>query len=393
MKELPARDGARPMGTSFTTKGRTSRNMLLDDLLAAVRGDGHEAYDFRASGRGPRQIFPAREVWKPEAYVEAIMGSVAQAQFAADLAALDACDCVILLTPCGNDAHAEAGYAHGRNIPVIVYLGEGFRPGLLHRFFNGFVATSGPALCPGGSCTTRRGENRRPHPARARRIPAAVVAIRVMPARNVAQRGDALELLRALPDACTSLVFFDPQYREVLDKLAYGNEGARQRERCALPAMTSEYIDTCCREIARVLWPSGYLMLWADTFNICEAHHRRIVDVLPCVDLIAWDNLRIGNGYRSRRRGGYLLVLQKRPLRAKATWRDHAIPDRWPEKVDRKVHPHIKPIGLIERLITAVTEIGDLVVDPAAGSFVVLHAAQQLGRNFCGCDLLLEEPS
>jgi hypothetical protein len=141
MKELPARDGARPMGTSFTTKGRTSRNMLLDDLLAAVRGDGHEAYDFRASGRGPRQIFPAREVWKPEAYVEAIMGSVAQAQFAADLAALDACDCVILLTPCGNDAHAEAGYAHGRNIPVIVYLGEGFRPGLLHRFFNGFVAT------------------------------------------------------------------------------------------------------------------------------------------------------------------------------------------------------------------------------------------------------------
>ena len=45
-----------------------------------------------------------------------------------------------------------------------------------------------------------------------------------------------------------------------------------------------------------------------------------------CVDLIAWDNLRPGNGYRSRRRGGYLLVLQKPPLRAKATWRDHGIP-------------------------------------------------------------------
>ena len=51
---------------------------------------------------------------------------------------------------------------------------------------------------------------------------------------NVAQQGDALELLRSLPDGCTPLVFFDPQYRGVLDKLAYGNEGARQRERAKL---------------------------------------------------------------------------------------------------------------------------------------------------------------
>ena len=46
-------------------------------------------------------------------------------------------------------------------------------------------------------------------------------------ARNVAQHGDALELLRSLPDACARLAFFDPQHRENLDKLKYGNEGAR----------------------------------------------------------------------------------------------------------------------------------------------------------------------
>jgi site-specific DNA-methyltransferase (adenine-specific) len=99
------------------------------------------------------------------------------------------------------------------------------------------------------------------------------------------------------------------------------------------------------------------------------------------------DNERIGNGYRSRRRGDYLLVLQKPPLRAKATWCDHSIPNRWSEKVDRKLHPRIKPIGLIRKLIGAVTRPGDLVVDPAAGSFVVMHAAHQLGRDFVGCDL------
>jgi len=202
---------------------------------------------------------------------------------------------------------------------------------------------------------------------------------------NVVQRGDALALLRSLRDGCTPLVFFDPEYRGVLDHLQYGNEGSRQRGRAGLPA----YIDACCRETARVLKPSGYLLRWTDTFHLCQADHLSIADACPCVDLIAWDNLRQGNGYRSRRRGDYLLVLQKPPIAAKSTWHDHSIPSRWPEKVDRKIHPHVKPIDLITRLIGELTQPGDLVVDPAAGSFVVMRAAHELGRNFVGCDLRL----
>jgi site-specific DNA-methyltransferase (adenine-specific) len=94
----------------------------------------------------------------------------------------------------------------------------------------------------------------------------------------------------------------------------------------------------------------------------------------------------MGMGKRSRRRGDDLLVLQKPPIVAK-TWKDHGIPSRWPEKVDRKRHPHIKPSDLIARLIGAVTKPGDLVVDPAAGSLVVADVAEQLGRNFLGCDI------
>jgi site-specific DNA-methyltransferase (adenine-specific) len=208
---------------------------------------------------------------------------------------------------------------------------------------------------------------------------------------NVAQRHDGLELLRSLPDACTPLVFLDPQHRGVLDRLKFGNEGARQRGRAELPAMSEEYIDAVCRESARVLKGGGYLMRWIDTFCLCEGHHLRIADSVKPVDLIAWDNLRPGMGKRTRRRGDYLLILQKPPVSAR-TWRDHGIQNRWPEKVDRSVHAHIKPIGLIERLIGAVTEPGDLVVDPAAGSFVVMHAACRLGRNFIGCDLIAPPP-
>jgi site-specific DNA-methyltransferase (adenine-specific) len=201
---------------------------------------------------------------------------------------------------------------------------------------------------------------------------------------NVAQAGDGLELLRSLLDACTPLVFFDPQHRAVLDHLKFGNEGARQRGRSELPAMSEDYIDTVCIEIARVLRPSGYLMRWMDTFCLCECHHQRIAGFVEAVDLIAWDSLRLGMGKRSRRRGDYLLVLQKPPISAR-TWCDHGIPNRWAEKVDRNVHAHIKPVGLITRLIGAVTEPGDLVVDPAAGSFVVMHTACRLMRNFIDC--------
>src|SRR6516164_6900285 len=131
--------------------------------------------------------------------------------------------------------------------------------------------------------------------------------------RNIRQHGDALTLLRSLPDPCTPLIFFDPQHRENLDKLKYGNEGARQRERCKLPPMSSEYIDECCREMARVLVPSGYLMRWQNAFQVGTGVHLRLADVLQCVDIIAWDNLRISNGSRARRRGDYLVATKSNP--------------------------------------------------------------------------------
>ena len=42
-------------------------------------------------------------------------------------------------------------------------------------------------------------------------------------------KADGLELLRSTPDNYTKLVIFDPQYRQVLDKLKFGNEGKRQK--------------------------------------------------------------------------------------------------------------------------------------------------------------------
>jgi site-specific DNA-methyltransferase (adenine-specific) len=208
------------------------------------------------------------------------------------------------------------------------------------------------------------------------------------PKANVAQVGDALTLLQSLPDASAALGFFDPQFRELLHRQKYGNEGvSRQTARARLPAMTPEYITAVTVEFGRVLKPSAYLLRWTDKYILCEGRHLGIsTELFKIVDLIATDNERIGMGYRTRYRGDFLLVMQRPPTKARATWSDHSIPDRWVEKVDRTIHPHFKPTGLIERLIAATTAVGDYVIDPAAGGFGVMYAAHKLERNFIGCD-------
>ena len=57
----------------------------------------------------------------------------------------------------------------------------------------------------------------------------------------------------------------------------------------------------------------------------------------------------------------------------------------------QRKHPHQKPRKLIKALIEAMTEEGDLIVDPCAGSFIVLEVCQATRREFLGCDLTYQE--
>ena len=72
---------------------------------------------------------------------------------------------------------------------------------------------------------------------------------------------DGLDLLKSLRDNSVNVVFFDPQYRGVLDKMNYGNEGERQIERSKLPQMSEKKITSFIKEINRTLQNSGHLFL------------------------------------------------------------------------------------------------------------------------------------
>jgi site-specific DNA-methyltransferase (adenine-specific) len=215
-------------------------------------------------------------------------------------------------------------------------------------------------------------------------------------ARNARNRMDGADLLRSLRRSEARAVFLDPQYRGLLDRMRYGNEGrGRERRRATLPQMTDDAIGCFVEESARLLSPSGHLFLWVDKFTLGTGGHLRLVDrgpKLAIVDLIHWNKIRAGMGRRARCTSEYVVVVQKWPLLAKGVWTDHYLLDSWVEGADRSLHPHAKPYQLIERLIRATTRRGDLVVDPCAGSYVVLEACRATGREFVGCDLAKENP-
>lgn len=204
---------------------------------------------------------------------------------------------------------------------------------------------------------------------------------------NTRNQSDGLDFLKSLTSNAFPLCFFDPQYRGILDRQKYGNEGKRQKDRAQRVQMSEDTIKAFIEEIDRVLIPSGHLMLWIDKYHLCTGVAPWLGNTdFGTVDMIVWNKMRIGMGYRTRRTSEYCLVLQKKPLRAKGIWKAHDIPDVWNEKLASR-GGHAKPVGLQSRLIDCLTNPGDVIVDPAAGTFTVLEACLATNRNFLGCDL------
>ena len=212
--------------------------------------------------------------------------------------------------------------------------------------------------------------------------------------RNARQRMGAATMLDAVRSSTATLAVFDPQYRGVLDKQKYGNEGQRQQGRAALPQMSYSDIRHILDELTRVLKPSGHVMLWCDKFTVAEGHHLKWTPPgLQRVDLLAWNKVRQGMGKRLRCRIEYLIVMQKPPTKVKPMWTNRHLDDFWMESADISGHVHAKPIRLTQELIKQVTKRGDLVIDPCAGGYGVLEACRATGREFLGCDLIGEDHS
>jgi site-specific DNA-methyltransferase (adenine-specific) len=61
---------------------------------------------------------------------------------------------------------------------------------------------------------------------------------------------------------------------------------------------------------------------------------------------------------------------------------------RWlTNEAEKLGYPTQKPLGLLERIISASSNPGDVVLDPFCGCGTAVHAAQKLGRQWIGIDV------
>ena len=77
---------------------------------------------------------------------------------------------------------------------------------------------------------------------------------------------DGALLLDNIDAGSIDCVFFDPQYRQIMDKMNYGNEGERQSLRSLLSQMSTDTIVHFNNKISNSLKLSGFFFFWLKKF-------------------------------------------------------------------------------------------------------------------------------
>ena len=108
---------------------------------------------------------------------------------------------------------------------------------------------------------------------------------------NTEIKMEGLNFLSLINNNDISTCFFDPQYRGILDKMNYGNEGvSRGKSRSSLIQMGEKQIKEFIKEINRVIKPSGHLFLWIDKFHLCNGIKDWFESTsFEIVDFITWN--------------------------------------------------------------------------------------------------------
>ena len=228
--------------------------------------------------------------------------------------------------------------------------------------------------------------------------------------------GDNLETLRALASGSVDLAYLDPPFFTQRDHGAYDDRW---------PSMESyiAWLRERLTELRRLLKPTGSLYLHCDWH--ANAYIRVELDAL-----FGWENFRneiiwTYTGPSNTKRqfprkhdtiffysagpswtfnpprvphtalhaGGIGNSVTSAEYRAQQLERGKIVEDWWSDispvgrlARERVGYPTQKPLALLERIICASSNEGDVVLDPFCGSGTTLVAAQRLGRNWIGVD-------
>jgi site-specific DNA-methyltransferase (adenine-specific) len=227
--------------------------------------------------------------------------------------------------------------------------------------------------------------------------------------------GDALDALKSLiPDGTVDLIFADPPYN--IGKDFNGRKDKWESDEAYLD-WCYQWLDLCIQKLK----PNGsfYVMTSTQAMPFFDIHLRKKLEVLS---RIVWHY--DSSGVQAKRYYGSMYepilfcvkdkenytfnskaVLVEAKTGAKRKLIDYRkpIPSVYnSQKVPGNVwemprvryrmgeyenHPTQKPIALLERIILASSNSGDLVLDPFSGTFTTSFVAKKLGRKSIGIEI------
>ena len=205
------------------------------------------------------------------------------------------------------------------------------------------------------------------------------------------ERGDCIHLLKQLPDKSIDLVVTDPPYefKSSETKGKTGAFGSTSRKfhneiRPLSDGIRNEILDELVRIMKKV-----NIYIWCNKEQI-----HQYIDYFSDynMDLITWHKTNpvptCNNKYLSDTE--YLLFFREKGVKVYgnySTKKKYYVTSTNKEDKDKYGHPTIKPLDIIQNLITNSSMEGDLVLDPFLGSGTTAVACVNTNRHYIGFEL------
>ena len=198
---------------------------------------------------------------------------------------------------------------------------------------------------------------------------------------------DAVQWLKTLNDSSVDLFITDPPYESLEKHRAIGTTTRLKNSKSSsnewFTIFPNSRFEELFREIYRVLKKGSHFYLFCDQETMFVAKPIAEKIGFKFWKPIVWDKCAIGMGYHYRARYEFILFFEK----GKRKINNLSTPDILEYKRVWRGYPTEKPVELIEILIQQSSSPEEIVVDSFFGSGSTLIAANNLSRNYLGCDI------